>query len=142
MPQTCANKTGFNIMKEHFNIRRKLHIIKQINDFSVLLRTSSNPEDINRFQSHTGNTHPALLLSWDAKYEYYQRKWDSLHMGKFIQNQTETIICCNAKPEAKIVCIYICLLMPRSIYLSLFVVIKVHLYLYSALKHFFTREVW
>ena len=31
------------------------------NDFSVLLRTSSNPADINRFGSHTGNK----FLTWD-----------------------------------------------------------------------------
>ena len=108
----------------------------------MIFQYGSEPVIIQRILIGFKAILPALLLSWDAKYEYYQRKWDSLHMGKFIQNQTETIICCNAKPEAKIVCIYICLLMPRSIYLSLFVVIKVHLYLYSALKHFFTREVW
>ncbi len=38
----------------HFFIRRKLDIIDTIRNFSVLLRTGSDPPDINWFQSHTG----------------------------------------------------------------------------------------
>ena len=37
----------------HLYIRRKQDIIRYNTFFSVWLRTSSNPADINRFQSHT-----------------------------------------------------------------------------------------
>ncbi len=47
--QAKANKTGFNILIVHFYIHRKLDMIQ---DFSVWLRTGSNPADINRFRSH------------------------------------------------------------------------------------------
>ena len=32
-------------------------------DFSVLMKTGSNPADINQFQSHTGKYFCAVLLS-------------------------------------------------------------------------------
>ena len=49
-PKARTNKTGIN-----FNICGKLSLIRcYIHDFSVWLRTGSNPADINQFQSHTG----------------------------------------------------------------------------------------
>ena len=54
-PNVLANKTGIN-----FRIFMSLFMenclkFDAIHAFSVWLRTSSNPPDINRFQSHTGN---------------------------------------------------------------------------------------
>ena len=46
-------KTGLDIMIVHFYIRIKLDIIRYDN-FSVWMRTSSNPADNNRFRSHNG----------------------------------------------------------------------------------------
>ena len=41
----------FHIMIVHFYIHRKFDTI---HDFSVWLKTGSNPANINRFRSHTG----------------------------------------------------------------------------------------
>ena len=46
------NVPGFNLMIVHFYIHRKVDII---HDFSVLMRTGSNPPDINRFRSDNRN---------------------------------------------------------------------------------------
>ena len=51
-PNATTNKTGINIMSFHFITPRKLSTIR---DFSVWLKTGSNPADNNRFQSHSGN---------------------------------------------------------------------------------------
>ena len=50
MSEARANKTVFNIVIVHFYIRKKLDIIGTIHDFSVWLRTGSNPADIYRFR--------------------------------------------------------------------------------------------
>ena len=48
-------KTGYNFIIFYFNICGKLFVIRgAIHDFSVCLRTGSNPADINRFRSDTG----------------------------------------------------------------------------------------
>ena len=49
MPEAQANKTGFSMIV-HFYIFKKLDIKR----FSVMLKSRSNPADINRFRSHTG----------------------------------------------------------------------------------------
>ena len=47
-------KTGFYIIILHFIFVKKLILCNTIHDFSVWLRTSYDPVDINRFRSHTG----------------------------------------------------------------------------------------
>ena len=42
MLKARANKTAFDIMIVHFYIRKKLDIVKLIQDFSVWLRTGFN----------------------------------------------------------------------------------------------------
>ena len=51
MPKAQDKKISFNLMIVHLYIRIKLYVI---HNFSVWLRTGSNPQDINRFRSHTG----------------------------------------------------------------------------------------
>ena len=43
-----------------------------IHEFSVWLRTGSNPVDINRFQSHIGNEYlsSVLLTSFNTKHDF------------------------------------------------------------------------
>ena len=48
-------KNWHKIYNFYFNICEKLSLIDAVRDFSVWLITGSNPADINRFQSHTGN---------------------------------------------------------------------------------------
>ena len=47
-----SNKTGFDFMIL-FNIRENCLQYDMLHEFSVWLRTSCNPADINRFWSHT-----------------------------------------------------------------------------------------
>ena len=42
------------LAREHFNIRRKLDIIRYYTFFLLWLRTGSIPADFNRFRSDTG----------------------------------------------------------------------------------------
>ena len=47
-------------------------------DFSICLRTGSNPADINRFRSHTGNKIKRflkLLFFWQNKLSNVWKKW-------------------------------------------------------------------
>ena len=70
-----AKKTGFNLMVVHFCIRRELDIPNRydaIHNFLVLLRTGSNPLDINRF--------------WSGKRFYLEKKEDNVTFTKLFFN--------------------------------------------------------
>ena len=44
-----------SLIRFYFNIHGKMSVIRFYNDFSVWLKTGSNPADINWFRSHTEN---------------------------------------------------------------------------------------
>ena len=57
------NKTGINFMIFILIYIKNLSVIRCFTCFSMLLRTGSNPADINRFESHTGmDTLPSTIL--------------------------------------------------------------------------------
>ena len=58
-----VNKTCIKIMIFHCTIYRKCLSNDTIHDFSVGLRTGSNPAEMNRFCSHTENYLPSYTLS-------------------------------------------------------------------------------
>ena len=54
--QVRANKTGINLMILILIFKENCKENDTLHDFSVQLRTSSNPADINLFGNHTGQT--------------------------------------------------------------------------------------
>ena len=49
-----------------------------MHDFSVRLRTGSNPEDINRFRSHTGKLFKNLFLKNPSHFQIIIKLWKNL----------------------------------------------------------------
>ena len=69
------NKTGINFMIFILIFVKNCLQYYAIQDFSELLRTDSNPADINRFRSHTGNTLYYLLLHHYDQKEPISKKY-------------------------------------------------------------------
>ena len=53
-PMAQTNKIGVDFMISILIFVENWLLYRDIHDFSVRLRTGSNPADINRFRSHTG----------------------------------------------------------------------------------------
>ena len=53
MPKALSNKTGFNFLLYNIIFVENWIQYDAIYNFSVWLKTDSNPADINRFQSYT-----------------------------------------------------------------------------------------
>ena len=64
-PNSRSNETGINIMIFILLFVENWLLYDMIHDFSELLRTGSNPADINWFLSHTGKE---LVSFWSKQF--------------------------------------------------------------------------
>ena len=72
MPLTQDNKTEINFINSILIFVENCVLICALHDFSVGLRTGSNPADINRFRCHSGHKYQNIdiIKSYDGKFSF------------------------------------------------------------------------